>query len=320
MKFAAALLACTAAAVSNTRVKYMHFIAEHNRSFLTTEEFEARHALFAETDAFVEEHNASNASFTVAHNFFSDLTEDEKANTRGRVATANKIKNIVELDETSTPSSVDWRDAGAVNKIQDQGQCGSCWAFGAVAALEGAHFNATGTLLKFAEQQLVDCAGFRYGNYGCNGGLQENAYDYYESHDAIEESNYPYTARDGSCKYDSLKHTAVEVSKYTNVKAKSSSQTLAALAQQVLTVSIEADKRVFQQYSSGVFDSSQCGTNLDHAVSLVGYGSENGQNYYILRNSWGTSWGEKGYMRIANDGDGAGVCGVQKEPLYPAAN
>ena len=314
MKFAAALLACTAAAVSNTRVKYMHFIAEHNRSFLTTEEFEARHALFAETDAFVEEHNASNASFTVAHNFFSDLTEDEKANTRGRVATANKIKNIVELDETSTPSSVDWRDAGAVNKIQDQGQCGSCWAFGAVAALEGAHFNATGTLLKFAEQQLVDCAGFRYGNYGCNGGLQENAYDYYESHDAIEESNYPYTARDGSCADPS---GAGDVSATGYVMVDSNSTAIkSAIAQQPVNVAVAAGNYHFQSYSGGILMADGCPTRIDHAILAVGYGSENGTEYYIVKNSWGTSWGEQGYIRMEIT-EGKGTCGINQNVAYP---
>jgi len=174
--------------------------------------------------------------------------------------------------------------------------------------------------LQFSEQQLVDCAGTKYGNWGCNGGLQEYAYDYYESHDAIDRDSYPYTAKDGHCQYDQLSHTAVDVSKYTNVTPKSAAQTKAAIAQQVLTVSIEADKQVFQLYRQGVFDSSQCGTHLDHAVSVVGYGTEGDQEYFILRNSWGESWGENGYMRIANTGDGKGVCGILEDPLYPASS
>jgi len=295
--------------------KYMQYVIEHSKSYITAEEFAARQAIFAENDDLVELHNQTNSSFRLGHNKFSDMTEDEKAAFRGRLNTVS-AKNIVVLDETATPSSVDWRGT-AVNPIRDQGSCGSCWAFSSVCALEGAHYMATGNLESFSEQQLVDCAKFSWGNLGCNGGLQENAFNYYEQNDAILRSAYPYTAKNGDCQYDSLKKTAVEVSTYVNTTPKSASQTKAALAKQPISVSIEADKAVFQLYKSGVFDSTSCGTSLDHAVALVGYGTENGQDYYILRNSWGTTWGDQGYMKIANVGDGRGICGVQMDPLYP---
>jgi len=157
-------------------------------------------------------------------------------------------------------------------------------------------------------------------NFGCNGGLQERAFNYYENNMAILESTYPYTASDGTCKYNSDAHTKVNVSDYVNTTPRSATQTQAALAQQPLSVSIEADKMVFQLYSSGVFDSASCGTTLDHAVALVGYGTESGQEYFILRNSWGTTWGEQGYMKIANTGNGVGICGVLSDPLYPNSN
>merc|ERR1711934_889413 len=165
----------------------------------TIEEFTARKALFDVADELVESHNQTNASFRLAHNKFSDMTEDEKANTRGLIP-KNQMERFAEhvvLDESKTPSSVDWRGT-AVNPIKDQGQCGSCWAFSSVCALEGAHYIATGNLLSFSEQQLVDCAKFSYGNLGCSGGLQENAFNYYESYDAILEDSYPYTATNGS--------------------------------------------------------------------------------------------------------------------------
>jgi len=120
--------------------------------------------------------------------------------------------------------------------------------------------------------------------------------------------------------YNTLKHTGIDVSNYVNTTPRSATQTKAALAQQPISVSIEADKAVFQLYTSGVFDSSACGTNLDHAVALVGYGTQAGQDYFILRNSWGTSWGEQGYMKIANTGNGVGICGVLSDPLYPNSN
>jgi C1A family cysteine protease len=320
MKFVATLLATSAAALSSSS-KYMQYILEHSKSYITLEEFTARKALFDVADELVESHNQTNASFRLAHNKFSDMTEDEKANTRG-LAPKNQMERFAQpvvLDESSTPSSVDWRGT-AVNPIRDQGQCGSCWAFSSVCALEGAHYMATGTLAQFSEQQLVDCAGVRYGNFGCNGGLQERAFSYYETHSAISRDAYPYTAQDGSCQYDSLSHAGVEVSTYVNSTPESSSQTKASLAQQPLSVSIEADKLVFQLYSTGVFDSTSCGTQLDHAVALVGYGTESGQDYFILRNSWGSTWGESGYMKIADTGNGVGICGVLSDPLYPNSN
>ena len=319
MKFVAALLATSAAALS-TESKFLQYLLQHNKSYITAEEFNARKAIFEVADELVESHNQTNASFRLAHNKFSDMTEGEKALTRGLLPkTGLRDIETVVLDESKTPSSVDWRGT-AVNAIKDQGQCGSCWAFSSVCALEGAHYIATGNLLSFSEQQLVDCAKYSYGNLGCSGGLQENAFNYYESYDAILEDSYPYTARNGSCAYSTHRNAGVKVSNYVNTTKRSSSQTMAAIAQQPISVSIEADKLVFQLYSSGVFDSTSCGTNIDHAVALVGYGTEGGQDYYILRNSWGTSWGEQGYMKIANTGDGLGICGVQYDPLYPNSN
>ena len=303
--------------------KFMQYVVANNKSYITSEEFAARQALFEEAENFINAHNATDAKFTLAHNQFSDMTEAEKKNTRGRLPNEGqmKAKNFQIFDETSTPSSVDWRGV-AVNPIRNQGSCGSCWAFSSVCAMEGAHYIATGTLAQFSEQQLVDCAKYSWGNLGCSGGLQENAFNYYESYEAISRDSYPYTAKNGSCQYTSLKNEGVDVSNYVNTTPGSVSQTKAAIAQQPISVSIEADKMVFQLYSGGVFDSDQCGTSLDHAVALVGYGTDAGQDYFILRNSWGVTWGEQGYMRISTDtgSRNKGICGVLSDPLYPNTN
>ena len=200
MRFTAALLASTAAAFSTTS-KYMQYMAEHGKSYLTKEEFQARKALFATADEFVESHNQTNANFTVGHNKFSDMSESEKASYRGRIPKAAKTGETVKLNTLNVPESVDWRtgDQVCVNAVQDQGQCGSCWAFSSVVSIEGAHCVATGTLLKFSEQQLVDCAYIQYGNFGCNGGLEDNAFNYYKTNPAILEADYPYTATKGTC-------------------------------------------------------------------------------------------------------------------------
>ena len=142
--------------------------------------------------------------------------------------------------------------------------------------------------------------------------------DYLESNQQELETAYPYTARDGKCQ-TSAAEGKVLVSQFHNVQAGSVAQLKAAIAQGPVSVTIEADKTVFQMYSGGIFDSASCGTNLDHAVAAVGYGSENGQDFYIVRNSWGASWGEKGYIRIAAV-EGKGICGIQQVSLWPSTN
>merc|ERR1712151_316044 len=163
----------------------------------------------------------------------------------------------------------DWRTKNAVTPVKDQGQCGSCWTFSSTGVLEGAHAIATGELLSFSEQQIVDCANVKHGymSFGCNGGNQSVAFKYLEKHNAELESVYKYTAKNGSCAYAKVKKNNVE-------------QMKAAVAGQPVSVSIEADKKVFQQYTSGIFDSAECGTKLDHAVLVVGYGSDNGTDYW----------------------------------------
>jgi len=221
----------------------------------------------------------------------------------------------------SNADSVNWITAGGVNPVKDQGQCGSCWAFSAVGALEGAHFISSGKLLSFSEQQLVDCAiCFPYKNYGCGGGWSYKGMKYWEHYNAEIESVYTYTAENNDCQYNALKASDVAVSAYSAVTPNNAAQMKAAVTQQPVSVSIEADKAAFQQYKSGVFDNAAgCGTQTDHATLVVGFGSEDGTDYWIMRNSWGAAWGEAGYMRLAII-DGVGVCAIQSAPYWPTSN
>lgn len=184
---------------------------------------------------------------------------------------------------------------------------------------------ATGDLVSLSEQQLVDCAG-AWGNYGCDGGLQEAAYGYYQqSHAAMTEADYPYTSgttsTESTCAYDSSKTTGVTVEMYSRVSKNTPSQMKYFLEQRPLAVSIEADQTSFQTYKSGVFDDASCGTILDHAVLAVGYGTDtdSGKEYWLVKNSWGTSWGDQGYIKIAIEPE-KGICGIQVEPLAPITN
>ena len=135
------------------------------------------------------------------------------------------------------------------------------------------------------------------------------------THYAMTEAAYPYTGRDGTCKYNVANSTYVKMESYTNVTADSPSAMKTALNSHVLSVAIQANKMCFQTYSSGIFNNSNCGTSLDHATNVVGWGTSGTTDYWIMRNSWGTSWGEKGYMQLEIV-SGKGYCGIQMEPLY----
>jgi hypothetical protein len=227
---------------------------------------------------------------------------------------------------SSTASSVDWVSAGAVTPVKDQGQCGSCWSFSTTGALEGAYYTTYGSLPSFSEQQLVDCDNRQHGgkDMGCNGGLMDNAFTWIKKNGGLcTEVSYPYvsgtTKTAGTCQStcSAVKNSAVV--SYTDVPIKSDSAMMQALTQQPVSVAIEADQKAFQLYKSGVF-TGECGVNLDHGVLVVGYGSMSGSDYYRIKNSWGTTWGDAGYIYIGRGSqfnDGQGQCGVLLSASYP---
>jgi C1A family cysteine protease len=282
-----------------------------------------------ENHAYIESINSQNKTYTLGHNQFSGMNSDDFSKylatsyTRFNAIRSYRGEHI--NSDVNLASAVDWVAKGAVTPVKDQGQCGSCWSFSTTGALEGAYFLKYGHLVSFSEQQLVDCDSFGNGgrDHGCNGGLMDNAFDWISKNGGLcTESSYPYvsgnTKTAGSCQTSCSKVSGSGITRHVDVP-KSDNSLMSALTQQPVSVAIEADQRDFQLYKSGVFTGT-CGTNLDHGVLVVGYGSEGGLDFYKIKNSWSSSWGENGYIRIgrgAQYNGGSGQCGVLLQASYP---
>ena len=293
---------------------FIKHVAEHNLSYATVEEFNARKEIYAAKDQLMAEINADEANtFTVGHNQFSTWTDSEFKRVLGFKPWT---QNVVEVENNSpNADSVNWVTKGAVTPVKNQGSCGSCWSFSSTGAMEGAHFISTGTLLSLSEQELVDCD--HNGSAGCNGGSMEGAFQWYQTNKAELESDYGYTGKNGTCQETSYTGQFNSTG-YKTVTANSESAFKASIEAGPTSVAIEADKMVFQMYKTGVLNSTKCGTNLDHGVLAVGYGTDStGQAYYLVKNSWGASWGDQGYLKIADVGDGPGICGIQMAAVRP---
>ncbi|KAK7350672.1 hypothetical protein VNO77_09534 [Canavalia gladiata] len=220
----------------------------------------------------------------------------------------------------TVPPSVDWRKKGAVTAVKNQGHCGSCWAFSTVVAVEGINQIKTKKLVSLSEQELVDCDNEE--NQGCNGGLMEYAFEFIKQKGGITtERNYPYAAKEGTCDASKVNDLAVSIDGHETVPANNEQALLKAVANQPVSVAIDAGGSDFQFYSEGVF-TGDCDKELNHGVAVVGYGTTvDGTNYWIVKNSWGPEWGEQGYIRMQrNVSDKEGLCGIAMEASYPIKN
>ena len=290
---------------------------EHGKTYESATLEAKAFATFMQHEDTIREHNAKNLSYKLGHNEFSDLTWEEffKPGLVAKKRATTNLMHVATADEVLA-TSVDWVTAGAVTPVKNQGQCGSCWSFSATGAIEGAYAVAGNTLTSFSEEDLVQCDTV---DSGCNGGLMDNAFAFVKENGLATEAAYPYTSGTGTrgtCNAAKEAAAVVTVTGHVDVASGDEDALKSAVAQQPVSVAIEADQSVFQLYKSGVLDSTSCGTNLDHGVLLVGYGSDSssGMDYWKVKNSWGTTWGEEGYIRMVR---GSNMCGIATQPSYP---
>jgi hypothetical protein len=326
----AALLAAGARAQvepSEMLHKFEDFLREFGKEYADDAEWQARFAAFDENVRFIGEENAKGTnSFRLGLTEFADMSRDEfRTNYLGYRPSAAKpwgdVPNLGTFKASSlvkTAASVDWREHGAVTPVKNQGQCGSCWAFSTTGSLEGAYKIATGKLVSLSEQQLVDCAQ-SFGEQGCNGGMMDGGFQYVQKNGLDTEGSYAYKAKTGICQASSgtVGIPPGSVTGFHDVTKNDQEALMQAVMTGPVSIAIEADKSVFQFYKDGVLTGA-CGTQLDHGVLLVGYGTEKGQAYWLIKNSWGDSWGEEGFGKLVRDqSSGSGECGIQMNPSFP---
>ncbi|KAI9119994.1 hypothetical protein K1719_008963 [Acacia pycnantha] len=304
--------------------RHEQWMVQYGRVYKDPQEKEKRFNIFKQNVEYIEGFNTVGTKpYKLGLNQFTDLTNEEFTASRNKFkghmcSSITRTPSFKYANVTDVPSSVDWRQQGAVTPIKNQGECGCCWAFSAVAATEGITKLSTGKLISLSEQELVDCdTGV---DQGCEGGLMDDAFKFIINNNGINsEANYPYKGADGTCNANEEGNHIATIKGYEDVPANSEPALQKAVVNQPVSVAIDASGSDFQFYKSGIFSGS-CGTELDHGVTAVGYGVSGNTEYWLVKNSWGTEWGEEGYIRMQrNVGAQEGLCGIAMQASYPTA-
>ncbi|KAI4467184.1 cysteine protease family c1-related [Holotrichia oblita] len=306
---------------SHLSFEFHKFTRKHGRVYSDTKEALYRKEIFRQNIRFIHSVNRRFKGYTLGVNHLADKTEMELKAIRGKrysgVYNGGQSFPYKHIDKIQLPAQFDWRIYGAVTPVKDQSVCGSCWSFGTIGAIEGAYFVKTGELLRLSQQALIDCS-WGYGNNGCDGGEDFRAYQWMMKHGGIptEEEYGPYLGQDGYCHVSNVSLTA-KITGYINVTTNNEDALrLAIFKHGPISVAIDASHKTFSFYSNGVYYDEECGNtekDLDHAVLAVGYGTLNGQDYWLIKNSWSNYWGNDGYVLMSSKNNN---CGVMTTPTY----
>eukprot|EP00094_Tigriopus_californicus_P005515 TCALIF_05314-PA protein Name:"Similar to Cp1 Cathepsin L (Drosophila melanogaster)" AED:0.11 eAED:0.11 QI:144/1/1/1/1/1/4/133/333 len=323
------LLLGTASAVSFFEVVVEEWEAwkfVHAQNYSTPAEEQFRMKVFMENKAKVAKHNhrahRGHHRYLLKMNKYGDLLHHEFVSELNGFRSDLKKKkpllgaSFISPANVEIPDEVDWRTKGAVTPIKDQGWCGSCWAFSTTGALEGQHFRKTGKMVSLSEQNLIDCSE-SFGNHGCNGGLMDLAFQYIKDNGGIDtETSYPYEGKDASCRFQA-KNVGARDKGFVDLPPGDEEKLKEAVATMgPVSVAIDASHESFQFYSEGVYDEPECDSgSLDHGVLVVGYGSDNGSDYWLVKNSWSTKWGDAGFIKMARNKNNQ--CGIASSASYP---
>ena len=316
-------LNCYTAAESNLRSELGSFNQwrhTYNKTYTGEKNISHYFNNWRENRKYIEQHNAENHDFTLELNTFADLSwenRSEHADYNHRMARKRFLtptqSDMTDEEKCTLPEAIDWRTKGVVTPVKNQGQCGSCWSFSSTGAMEGQYALKKGKLLSFSESQIVDCD---TADSGCGGGLSTDAFAYVIANGIESEQSYPYVPLDEKCAYNKFK-VAAQFRNYTTVTGGEIGLQKAVATVGPISVAIDASSSLFQLYKDGVFFDPSCSqTELDHAVLVVGYGTTtNGTDYWLVKNSWGATWGDNGYIKMARNHNNN--CGIATQPSYP---
>jgi len=317
------LFICSTLSITVQEKSFISWLKLHKKTYSSNEEFKHRLNVYLSNLQYIEEHNRKDLGFTLAINQFGDLTLDEfkqqilsPFNLSDRTYRSSQVYSHELYPIGDQDDEVDWRTKNAVTNIKNEGQCGSCWAHSTAASIEGAWSIKKGVLDSYSAQQLVDCTA-SYGNMGCNGGLIDPCYQYIIDNKGIDtERSYPYEAQTKQCRFKP-QSVGATISSWVDLPTQSEDALQSAVKNiGPISGAIDAGHSSFQFYSSGVYYDSQCSsTNLDHGINVVGYGTQNGTQYYIVKNMWGTTWGMQGYVLMSRNRKNN--CGVATMNSYP---
>ncbi|MCI4381390.1 hypothetical protein PGIGA_G00251000 [Pangasianodon gigas] len=298
---------------------WMSWKTEFNKEYNSAGEEVFRRSIWQQNVVEVMKHNKGHHSFTMGANHLSDMTAEEINAKLNGLRMENVLldtnENFTVLSDSPVPDRLDWTENGLVSPVQNQGMCGSCWAFSAVGALEAQMMKKTGRLVPLSAQNLVDCS-VKEGNHGCKGGFMTKAFSYVIHNKGIDsDAFYPYQHKEGLCHY-SPKGRAGSCSSFRILPYVNESVLLNTVVQVgPVSVGINAKLASFHRYRSGIYTDPLCDPRtVNHAVLVVGYGTEGGQDYWLVKNSWGTAWGEKGYVRMARNRN---QCGIANFAVFP---